>query len=719
MNLLKASSKIDTLKEDLPNQLDNLKKHSSYSEIAQLLAHTFKNTPQEINHQVFGYIPRLFREIELKNAVDRIDISQVYIGEPVIYKIGFPEGQAIKGIPFFYVFCYLKETPALNVYFQSEAAKNKLVQKQYTLADEKIIFEGIASAFQEPESVICISDPGHFIPELASSFYIGSKTINFPQIISSVIENICNVAKIKLSNTFLFGSSAGGIGALLSSTYFSSKVHVMSVNAQITTHNLAKVIKTLLETDNRDTITKQYSDRVSCLHRFRQNISSVPNIYILSDINNSTHEINFDFFQLYQRKFALSGTENQSIFDSYVDIGHGCPNKALLKTKIKIARTILTMRCSQANSSLSALPLINKNENLAIKEQRSQLPPQVLNLDAYQTKLSRADNLYRQSTLESQLISNQIKQPNIGQLSRDEVAIAGKESWLYIYGGSNNLLKYHTGEKQISADKIIQWKNLLKQRIEWHQAHNIKYQHLFVPNKIAVYPEYYPHQLKHKRDRPIVQLRKNCQQTFLYPKGVFLKQKGNYRLYNRQDCHWNFWGCYLAYHLICHSLEIQPNEQLLDSPIEVDYQKGDLGSKFGVKERLLNVNLQYNSRITFDNQLINYCHQGSVRTLKNDRIAHGKMIIFGDSFSNPGFPNYTRKRRNAARLTSLFAETLNEVHFVWTPWIDYDYIEREKPDFVLTEMAERFLIRVPDDRDHLPLEEFAAMKLKEHQSKQK
>ena len=100
-----------------------------------------------------------------------------------------------------------------------------------------------------------------------------------------------------------------------------------------------------------------------------------------------------------------------------------------------------------------------------------------------------------------------------------------------------------------------------------------------------------------------------------------------------------------------------------------------------------------------------------MRILKNDSIPHGKMIIFGDSFSNPGFPNYTAKKRLTARLSSLFAETLNEVHFVWTPWLDYDYIEQEKPDFVLTEMAERFLVRIPDDRDHLPLSEFAAMKL--------
>jgi hypothetical protein len=272
-------------------------------------------------------------------------------------------------------------------------------------------------------------------------------------------------------------------------------------------------------------------------------------------------------------------------------------------------------------------------------------------------------------------------------------------------------------------EKVNQWSALLAQRIQWHNAQKIQYQHIFIPSKIAVYPEYYPHPLEIKGDRPIIQLQKKCHQPFVYPLELFSQSKNQYQLYEKQDSHWSFWGCYLTYQLLCQKFQITPNSQLLDFPIETTKVLGDLGVKFGLTETTLQKKVALASQVVYDNQVINHARQGSIRILKNDRIPHGKMIIFGDSFCNPGIfgksfcnsdiPDHPAEKRLIARLSTLFAETLNEVHFVWTPWVDYDYIEREKPDFVLTEMAERFLVRVPDDHDHLPLEEFAAEKLRE------
>ncbi|NJL51969.1 MAG: hypothetical protein HC930_06630 [Hydrococcus sp. SU_1_0] len=303
--------------------------------------------------------------------------------------------------------------------------------------------------------------------------------------------------------------------------------------------------------------------------------------------------------------------------------------------------------------------------------------------------------------------------PQIGQISADDSTIVGKEGWFFISSGTNKLTEYHTGIRRLPLAKINQWSELLAQRIQWHHAQKIKYQHIFIPSKIAVYPEYYPHPLEIKGDRPIIQLQKKCHQPFVYPLELFSQYKNQYQLYEKQDSHWSFWGCYLAYQLLCQKFQITPNSRLLNFPIETIQGKGDLGVKFGLTETTLKKRVALASQVVYDNQVINYVHQGSVRILKNSRIPHGKMIIFGDSFCAPGTPDYSAKKRLVARLSSLFAETLNEVHFVWTPWVDYDYIEREKPDFVLTEMAERFLVRVPDDHDHLPLEEFVAKKLME------
>ncbi|NJL52891.1 MAG: hypothetical protein HC930_12980 [Hydrococcus sp. SU_1_0] len=61
------------------------------------------------------------------------------------------------------------------------------------------------------------------MPGLTSSYYVGSAELNFNQIIAQVLDNICNLAKINLQDTMLFGSSAGTFGALLSSTYLKQK----------------------------------------------------------------------------------------------------------------------------------------------------------------------------------------------------------------------------------------------------------------------------------------------------------------------------------------------------------------------------------------------------------------------------------------------------------------------------------------------------------------
>jgi alginate O-acetyltransferase complex protein AlgJ len=63
------------------------------------------------------------------------------------------------------------------------------------------------------------------------------------------------------------------------------------------------------------------------------------------------------------------------------------------------------------------------------------------------------------------------------------------------------------------------------------------------------------------------------------------------------------------------------------------------------------------------------------------------VVIFGDSFmdfqdSNP---------------TVIFAENFREVHFVWSPSIDYAYVARVGAHIVISETAERFMISVPTD----------------------
>lgn len=327
-------------------QFEECKKEKRFSRIADLIACALQILPSDYNRQIFGYIPGIFREIELNAS--QIETQDLFWGEPVVYKVYYPESQALYGMSYFYVFCYLKpKSSSLNVYFQSAQPRcEQLSPSEYELSQSKIGFEGSISAFKTDNiSVISISDPGHFIPGLTSSYYLGSPELNFNAIVADVLERICCLANISLQNTMLFGSSAGSFGALFTSTYLKHKTNVLAVNSQIFLQYRNHLMKTIFGSDRSQELINQFGDRISCIQRFQQELNSVPNIYILANINDKLHQRNFEFYQLYVNKYASKGINNQSVFDSYYGVeGHGRPEPSSLKAKIKIARAILTMK---------------------------------------------------------------------------------------------------------------------------------------------------------------------------------------------------------------------------------------------------------------------------------------------------------------------------------------------------------------------------------------
>ena len=335
-------------------KFQSYKQQKEFSQIAKLITFAFQVLPKEYNQQIFGYIPSLFRQVSLKDYF-QLQPQDLFIGEPVVYKIYFPHQQKLYDLPYFYIFCYIKEnSQQLNVYFQSAHPKYKnLTQDQYHLSQQKIKFEGIMSAFNPHNiSIISVSDPGHFIPGFTSSYYAGSPAINFNQLIAEVLENICNLANISLQDTMFFGSSAGTFGALLSSTYLQQKTNVLAVNSQITLQYRNRLIKSLFSINQAPKLIEKYGNQLSCIYRFQQNINAIPNIYLMANINDHLYQRNLDFYKLYLSKYTRKGVNNQSVFDSYYGIeGHGRPEPNSLRRKIEIAREILTMKSTIENST--------------------------------------------------------------------------------------------------------------------------------------------------------------------------------------------------------------------------------------------------------------------------------------------------------------------------------------------------------------------------------
>ena len=330
-------------------QFNIYQQQKQYAQIAKLITFALGILPNQYNRAIFGYIPYLFKQITIQD-INQLQQQDLIIDEPVVYKIYFPKQQKLYGIAYFYVFCFLKKNShQLNVYFQSAHPKYKsLTKEKYQLNTKKIKFEGSISAFNNDNfSTLSISDPGQFIPGLTSSYYAGSHEINFHSVIAKFLENICRLAKIKLADTMLFGSSAGTFGALLSSTYLSQSANVLAVNSQITLQYRKILMKSLFGIEQPPQLLKKFGNQVSCSYRFQQDLKSIPNIYLLANINDRLHQRNLEFYQLYLNRSNSQGANNQSVFDSYYGIdGHGRPEPNSLKRKIAIAREVLTMKAT-------------------------------------------------------------------------------------------------------------------------------------------------------------------------------------------------------------------------------------------------------------------------------------------------------------------------------------------------------------------------------------
>ena len=179
-------------------------------------------------------------------------------------------------------------------------------------------------------------------------------------------------------------------------------------------------------------------------------------------------------------------------------------------------------------------------------------------------------------------------------------------------------------------------------------------------------------------------------------------------VFYRTDTHWTSVGCQIAYRRICESLGVTPRS-FPDPGHKGRVMAMDLGNKLTpeVQEDARFLPVLRHARRVADNAMVRYNESEGFRLgkprfvgchirLQNDadHAVPQSVVIFGDSFSE--FRPHL--------LTAMLAETFREVHFVWSTSLDHDFIARIRPDIVITEIAERFVNKLPGDDFRVPLD---------------
>jgi hypothetical protein len=274
----------------------------------------------------------------------------------------------------------------------------------------------------------------------------------------------------------------------------------------------------------------------------------------------------------------------------------------------------------------------------------------------------------------------------------NEKVLHGRNGWLFLRADTNDIVGQQTGRVRLGPEGKARWRRTLKARIEATERLEIPWVCLVVPDKESVYPEHLPEAIEPVGHRPVHEflgVAAECGAPVAYALDWLEPAKANAELYATTDTHWNYRGAYIAYLALCDllakqgvDLDVVEQDRVRWSHVEFE---GDLGSKVlprPLKGRTVHGEvIGSESRLTFDNDVQNH---GWVRRFEKP-VGSRTCLLFGESFSY--------------HLLPFLNETFDRVVFVHTSMFIPEVVELEEADVVLSLPLERFLIRVPDERD--------------------
>ncbi len=283
----------------------------------------------------------------------------------------------------------------------------------------------------------------------------------------------------------------------------------------------------------------------------------------------------------------------------------------------------------------------------------------------------------------------------------------GRDGWLFLRLGTNQVIRFFTEASYFSASDVERWCDLLGERAKRIGELGARYFHFIVPDKLTVYRDNYIGSLNHYDNRPSrtipLALDRRGSHVYIDVTSPLIAERDERLLFYKTDTHWTPFGALIAYRQLCKALEVEESDAS-DFPCREYVATFDLGGKLNpqVQETGFYFEVANAGTLVFANELGMYFddehvfhnQRGRLFIYRNERLTGGKrLVIFGDSFCTTG------------SFLALLSRAFYEVHFLWSTSVDFRYVEDVKPDFVVTEIAERFVKVLPDDQ--LDLREFA------------
>ncbi|HEY5232625.1 MAG TPA: alginate O-acetyltransferase [Verrucomicrobiae bacterium] len=273
--------------------------------------------------------------------------------------------------------------------------------------------------------------------------------------------------------------------------------------------------------------------------------------------------------------------------------------------------------------------------------------------------------------------------------------ILGRDGWLFYSG--DNMIENFRGSNPFTRDQLKAWQNLLESRRDWCVRHGSAYIFVIPPDKQSIYPEHLPAWLlpvkkPGKLDQFMAYMKTNSTVPVLDLRPALLAAKTNRTVYLLTDTHWNNLGAFAG----CQSLISALSRQLpglKPLPLEAFERKivpqpaGDLSRMLGQEQWTIEkANVIFSPQpplkplavVVDTNLLAGRWKKGAEPVFTENPEGRRKAVVFRDSFAGYWIP--------------FLGYDFNRVIYIWQFNWDMAFLEKQKPDVVIDETLERFLI---------------------------
>uniref|UniRef100_I2Q0K1 AlgX/AlgJ SGNH hydrolase-like domain-containing protein n=1 Tax=Desulfovibrio sp. U5L TaxID=596152 RepID=I2Q0K1_9BACT len=291
----------------------------------------------------------------------------------------------------------------------------------------------------------------------------------------------------------------------------------------------------------------------------------------------------------------------------------------------------------------------------------------------------------------------------LASTSSSSQVMAGKGHWLFLaQDGPRNILEDARSSDPLPEESVDVLVRELERRREWLEKRGIRYLVMVAPNKNTVYPENLPEYLRPRKPEGHLQQLVNYARAYTKLDIVdvtpgILEQKKTNQVFYITDSHWNAHGAFAAYRQVIEALKkdfpaIVPLERSQFSVEQYNWLPGDLANMMGLAEHLKEDRIMYFNKdwykargLSYDGPTDpHYFEYPQYSVTGNTKLPNA--IVFHDSFWWELLP-FLAESFDKGLYVWLLPQTNTEFRF-----FDTALIEREKPDVVIDEFTERYIL---------------------------